>query len=158
MHRITTTRRTTARATPAAAFDRFVHLELADIMRGFGPLAAVSGTSGQTGPWDRAGSERLIHTDDGHAVRQRVLRCERPRRFRYRIDRFPAPIDRLVEEAISEWRFDATDGHTRIEWTYTYCTRGLLATVILLPIVKLLWAGYMSRIIAAVRRTCEAPG
>ena len=71
----------TARA-PADAFDAIVPIDLTAMMRGMGPLPAVTGVRDQTGPWDVAGSARTVELSDGTTVDERILAVYRPAAFR----------------------------------------------------------------------------
>jgi Polyketide cyclase / dehydrase and lipid transport len=127
-------------------------------MLGYGPLPAVSATEGQTGPWDRPGSARVVRLADRTEAREEVTACERPRRFAYRVEGFTHPVlGRLVRQARGEWLFEeAGPSSTAVQWSYTFEPRSVVAVPVLLPIVKILWSGYMGRALRELKRLAEA--
>jgi Polyketide cyclase / dehydrase and lipid transport len=130
-----------------ALFARFIPIKLEDILHRYGLIPAVTGTSDQTGPWDVVGSSRTVHLADGSSARERVTRCESPALFAYTVDGFTNPIRFLVREARGVWVFEE-DGEVR--WTYTFAARSLPAALLLAPIVRVLWRGFMRRALDAL--------
>lgn len=144
---------------PAQVFD-FIAAEevLPQILTGYGPLPAVVGTSGHTGPWTVAGSRRKVHLADGGSVSEQVTLFARPARFAYRVWDFTHPVIRLLaESARGEWRFDF-DGSaaTRVVWTYTFVPRHALARWLVWLIANVLWRGYMRVCLVNSRAQLEA--
>lgn len=130
-----------------ALFARFIPIRLEDILHGYGPVPAVVGTSDQTGPWDVVGSQRTVHLADGSTARERVTRCEAPRAFGYTVDRFTNPIRLLAREARGAWVFDEGG---EVRWTYAFAARSAPAALVLLPIVRIFWRGFMRRALDAL--------
>lgn len=126
---------------------RFVPVKLEDILRGYGPVPAVTGTSGQTGPWDVVGSSRTVHLADGSSASERVTRVEAPRVFGYTVSGFTNPIRFLAREARGVWVFEE-DGEVR--WTYAFAARSPAHAVVLAPVVRVLWRGFMRRALDAL--------
>lgn len=142
---VAVTRQAVIPGTPDAVF-KFIAAEdvLPKVLTGYGPLPAVVGTSGHTGPWDRPGSARVIHLADGSTVREQVTHHDGPRFFAYRVWDFGNPIvRRLADEARGEWTFVAVPGGTQATWTYTFRARNGWAALPLSGIAQLLWRGYM---------------
>jgi Polyketide cyclase / dehydrase and lipid transport len=115
------------------------------ILRRWGPVPGVVGTSGLTGPWDTPGSERTVLLADGGTARERVLAWERPWRFEYRVDRFTNPLGRLADHAIGSWEFAETARGSSFRWTYAFTPRGRLAAPLLSAFVRTAWARYMAQ-------------
>lgn len=69
----------------ARLYDVFIPIELERILGAVWPVPAVTGTSGQSGPWDVVGSSRTVHLADGSTAREAVTHVERPAEFGYRV-------------------------------------------------------------------------
>jgi hypothetical protein len=141
---------TTVTARVAAAqeplFEWFIPIELPRILVGWGPIPAVVASTDQSGPWDRPGSQRTVHLADGHTAREQVTACERPTSFGYTVTTFSNALRHLASEGRGEWWFTpASADTTDVRWTYTFVARSRLAGLVLLPVVKLAWRGYMRR-------------
>jgi Polyketide cyclase / dehydrase and lipid transport len=145
-------------------FARFIAVDLPDILKRYGPVPAVARTSGQTGPWDVVGSSRTVHLSDGSSATERVTACEAPRHFGYTVSGFTNPVRLLAGEARGQWSFDPdpdADGGgggeaTRVRWTYAFEARSRPAALLLAPVVKLAWRGYMRRALTELDRLARA--
>jgi len=127
-------------------FDWFIPIELPRILTGWGPVPAVVSTSEQSGPWDVIGSRRTVALADGSTAHERVTACERPSAFGYTVDGFSGPIRHVAREGRGQWWFEpAGDAETDVRWTYTFEARSRAAAVLLTPIVKIAWRGFMRR-------------
>jgi len=127
-------------------FDWFIPIELPRILTGFGPVPAVVATSEQSGPWDVPGSRRTVHLADGSTAHERVTSCERPAGFGYTVDGFSGPVRHLAREGRGAWTFTAAGAaETDVRWTYTFEARSRAAALVLTPVVKLAWRGFMRR-------------
>ncbi len=143
-HPISATVRARIAKPRAALFDYFIPIELPRILLGYGPVPAVAATSDQSGPWDRVGSTRTVHLADGSSAREQVSACDRPAFFAYRVSEISSYLARLVLEGRGQWRFtEAAADATEVSWTYTFAARSQLARLALIPVVRLLWRGYM---------------
>jgi hypothetical protein len=128
----------------AELFDYFIPIELSRILLGFGPIPSVVSTTDQSGPWDQPGSSRTVHLADGNTAHEQVTDCERPRHFAYRVSEFSNSIRHLAKEAYGEWWFTETSADTtEVVWTYSFVARSAAAQLLMLPVVKLLWRGFM---------------
>jgi hypothetical protein len=144
-------------AAPAALFDWFIPIELPRILLKYGPIPAVTSTTEQTGPWDVVGNNRKVHLADGHTARETVTGYERPGYFAYRVSDFDNFIGRLATNARGRWWFtDGPNGSTDIRWTYTFNARNPLTAMMLLPILKTFWRGFMRRAITTLRELAVA--
>ncbi len=126
-------------------FACFVPIELPRILRRHGPIPAVVGTRDQTGPWDEVGSARVVELADGHTASERVTACETPARFAYTVSGFTNVVRHLAREAHGEWVFEEADGGraTDVRWTYAFVARSGPAALLLAPVVRTAWRGYM---------------
>jgi polyketide cyclase/dehydrase/lipid transport protein len=115
------------------------------VLRRWGPIPAVVGTRGLTGPWDKPGSERTVLLGDGSSVREQVLAWERPRCFEYRVDRFTNPLGRLADHATGRWDFSGSAERSSFCWTYAFEAEGRLAAPLLSLFVRIAWARYMGQ-------------
>ena len=141
---------TTASVRVAAAreplFDWFIPIELPRILTGYGPVPAVVSTSDQSGPWDQPGSRRTVHLADGHTAHERVTACQRPASFGYTVDGFTNVLRHFASEGRGQWSFEpAGDDATDVRWTYTFQARSAAAALLLTPVVKIAWRGFMRR-------------
>jgi hypothetical protein len=155
--KISTTVTARVAAPRAALFDWFIPIPLPRILREYGPIPSITSTTGQTGAWDVPGSSRVVHLADGHTARETVTACERPGYFAYRVGDFDNFLGRLAAQATGEWRFTDEPGETTgIRWTYTFHARNAFAAMVMLPIVKIFWRGFMRQAIAALRELALA--
>ena len=143
------------RAPRREVFNWFIPVKLQDILLGYGPLPAVVGTSGQTGPWDQPGSSRTVHLADGNTAQEQVTAYEYPRYFAYRVSGFTNVLRFFTHEALCQWWFEDAGDSTRITWTYTFNAKSPLRKLLLAPIVKLLLNGYMRVGMRAVKAQAE---
>lgn len=128
----------------AELFDCFIPIELPRILLGYGPVPAVVSTSDQSGPRDRPGSSRTVHLADGNTAHEQVTAYERPRYFAYRVSEFSNFIRHLSDEACGQWWFTETSADVNeVVWSYSFLARSRAAQLILLPVVKLAWRGFM---------------
>ncbi len=127
-------------------FDWFIPIELPRILTGWGPVPAVVSTSDQSGPWDTPGSRRTVHLADGSHAHERVTACARPAVFGYTVNGFSGPVRHVAVEGRGQWWFEAAgDGATDVRWTYTFQARSRAAALLLTPVVKIAWRGFMRR-------------
>jgi hypothetical protein len=151
---IAITRVVTIPRPPAEVFD-FVAAEdvLPKVLTGYGPLPGVVATSANTGPWDRPGSERVVHLADGGSLREQVTAYRRPSYFSYRVWAFEsAAINNLTSSGRGEWSFAEIPGGTRIQWTYAFRRRNFITGIPLFVVVHVLWRGYMDACLANTER------
>jgi len=125
-----------------ALWARFVPVRLEDILGAYGPVPAVTGTSGQTGPWDVVGSSRTVHLADGSSATERVTAVHAPQVFAYTVSGFTNPVRFLAHEARGVWVFEESG---EVRWTYTFAARSRAAAILLAPVVRLAWRGFMRR-------------
>ena len=124
--------------------------ELDTVLRDEAGLPGVTRTTGTTGPWNVAGSTRIVHLSDGTTCRETVKVSTAPDYFAYRLTEFSSRlIGRLVQEANGQWWFTDEGAGTKAKWTYTAEARSPLGMPILVPVIRILWRRYMS---AAIRR------
>ena len=116
----------------------------------------VAKTTDTTGPWDKAGSTRIVHLTDGTTVRETVTSATAPDYFAYRLTEFSSPMVRmLVKEARGQWWFTDSGSGLQAKWTYTAESRNPLAAVLLVPVIKILWNRYMKAAMNVTKTRAE---
>lgn len=131
--------------------------ELDTVLRDEAGLPGVTRTTGTTGPWNVAGSTRIVHLSDATFCRETVKVATAPDYFAYRLTEFSSRIIRLlVSEANGQWWFTDEGAGTRAKWTYTAESRFFLATPVLVPVIKILWRRYMRSALARITARAEA--
>jgi hypothetical protein len=130
--------------------------ELDTVLRDEAGLPGVTRTTGTTGPWDVAGSTRIVHLSDGTFCRETVRTATAPHYFAYRLTEFSSRLIRmLVREANGQWWFTDEGASTRAKWTYTAESRTFLATPILIPVIRIMWNRYMSTAMRHIKTRAE---
>lgn len=158
-HDVTVVREALLSGPPAEVFD-YIAGEgvLPELLTGYGPLPAVTGTSQVSGPWSVPGSQRIVHTADGHTIREQVVLYERPRRFAYCLWGFSHPLlRRLADGGSGDWTFTATAQGTHVRWAYTFSAGSRLQALPLALMARWLWTGYMDTCLANARRIRSGP-
>jgi hypothetical protein len=156
-HLLSTTAAARIHKPQAALFDYFIPIELPRILLGYGPVPAVVSTSEQSGPWDVPGSTRTVHLADGTSAREQVTDCEPSHYFAYRVGDFSNLIRHLAGEARGEWWFTkAGEDATDVVWKYSFVARSAPAQLVLTPVVKLAWRGYMRGAMRSFSELAEA--
>jgi hypothetical protein len=115
---------------------------LPEVLTGYGPLPAVVGTSGNTGPWDTSGSSRIVHLKDRSTAREEVTGYDRPAFFSYKTSEFTFALRHLAAGATGQWWFTADGAATSVRWTYTFKAKGWLTSIVLQ-----LFAGFLGPVI-----------
>jgi len=131
--------------------------ELETVLRDAAFLPGVARTTDTTGPWDKPGSTRIVHLTDGTTVRETVTSATAPDYFAYRLTEFSSAMIRmLVKEARGQWWFTDNGPGLQAKWTYTAVSRNPIATLMLYPVIKILWHRYMTAAMKATRQRAEA--
>ena len=131
--------------------------QLETVLRDAAFLPGVAKTTGTTGPWDVAGSTRIVHLTDGNTCRETVKVATSPDYFAYRLTEFSNPlIGMLVKEANGQWWFTDEGSGTKAKWTYTAESRFFLGMIVLVPVIKILWNRYMKAAMNQTRIRAEA--
>ena len=102
--------------------------QLETVLRDEAGLPGVTRTTGTTGPWDVAGSTRIVHLSDGTTCRETVKVATAPDYFAYRLTEFSSRmIGRLVQEANGQWWFtdegSGTQGEVDVHGRGQVCAR-----------------------------------
>ena len=133
------------------------YTELDTVLRDEAGLPGVTRTTGTTGPWDVAGSTRIVHLSDETTCRETVKTATAPDYFAYRLTDFSSRmVGMLVREANGQWWFTDEGAGTHAKWTYTAEARSLLAMPLLIPVIKILWHRYMSSAMKQVKTRAES--
>ena len=154
---VAVTRTIVLRVPPGEAFDFLAGADvLPKILKGHGLLPAVTGTSEQTGPWDKPRSARS--TSSRTTVREEVLRAERGVYFGYHVWDYTNPLfKRLVDHARGSFEFRPEGAGTSVAWTYAFVPRSAAARPLLWLIVHLLYQGYMESCLRETMRILSVP-
>ena len=130
--------------------------QLETVLRDAAFLPGVAKTTDTTGPWDKAGSTRIVHLTDGTTVRETVTSATAPDYFAYRLTEFSSPMVRmLVKEARGQWWFTDSGSGLQAKWTYTAESRNPLAAILLVPVIKILWNRYMKAAMNVTKARAE---
>lgn len=124
-----------------------------------GLLPAVVEVRDQPATWGKPGQTRELILSDGGSVIEHITNVEPLGFFAYNLTDFHKLFGKLVDHARAEWTFTKDSSGTRIHWSYTFFPKPG-AGLLLRPIVRLLWAPYMRkvlpRIVAEVERQSAA--
>jgi hypothetical protein len=148
-------------AAPRAAFYAWLvpgvfSNQLETVLRDAASLPGVTKTTGTTGPWDAAGSTRIVHLTDGTSCRETVQEATAPDYFAYRLTEFSSPpVAGLVKEAGGQWWFTDEGGGTHAKWTYTAESKTPAGIILLNPIIKILWNHYMTAALGVIKARAE---
>jgi len=130
--------------------------QLDSVVRDEAGLPGCTKTTGTTGPWDVAGSTRIVHLSDETFVRETVKVATAPDYFAYRLTDFSdRMIGMLVREAGGQWWFTDEGSGTHVKWTYTAESRNMLAMLILFPVIRILWNRYMRSSMRVIKTRAE---
>ncbi len=130
--------------------------ELHTVVRDEAGLPGCTKTTGTTGPWDVAGSTRIVHLADETFVRETVTVATAPHYFDYRLTDFSGRLVRLlVREARGQWWFTDEGAGTHVKWTYSAESRTWLAMPILFPVIRILWNRYMRSSMRVIKERAE---
>jgi hypothetical protein len=133
------------------------YTELETVLRDAAFMPGVTKTTGTTGPWDKPGSTRIVHLNDGTSVRETVTSATAPDYFAYKLTEFSSPmIRRLVKEARGQWWFTDQDNGLHAKWTYTAESKTFLGGLMLQPVIKILWHRYMKAAMKVTKERAEA--
>lgn len=135
-------------ASPETVFDVFLPIDLTSIMRGYGPLSAVTGVEDQTGDWSSIGESRIIRLADGHAMLETLTRVDRPDGFSYTLSHLTNVLRLLVHRFHGRWTFvdESTPGGApvvRAHWRYEFDVRSRLTRPLAGWILSRFWRPYM---------------
>jgi hypothetical protein len=131
--------------------------EIETVLRDAAFMPGVASTTDTTGPWDKAGSTRIVHLTDGNTVRETVTTATAPDYFAYRLTEFSNPVIRgLVKEARGQWWFTDSGSGLQAKWTYTAESKNPLGLFVLYPVIKILWNRYMKAAMSATKERAEA--
>ena len=130
--------------------------QLDSVVRDEAGLPGCTKTTGTTGPWDVAGSTRIVHLSDETFVRETVKVATAPHYFAYRLTEFSSRmIGLLVREASGQWWFTDEGSGTHVKWTYTAESRTRLAMLVLFPVIRILWTRYMQSSMRVIKTRAE---
>ena len=141
----------------ASAFEFFRDVDLASILTGMGPFAAVIAVESSAGRWDTPGLERTLRLADGRSLREQLTKIDAPGSFAYEIDRITGPLGWLVTGMSGRWSFERDgEGQTIARWNYAFRIRSKLAWLLAWPVLRVLWRRYMQQVLSRTARLAEA--
>jgi hypothetical protein len=116
----------------------------------------VTRTTGTTGPWNVAGSTRIVHLSDETTSRETVRVATAPDYFAYRLTELSSPLLRmLVREANGQWWFTDEGAGTHVKWTYTAEGQSFLVMPVLFPVIRIFWNRYMRSAMNRIKARAE---
>lgn len=122
----------------------------------YGPIPGITRAEIVGAQPPQAGVERHIHMTDGNVVEEELLTYERPSQHRYRWLKPPAfPFSLIVRTGEGDWRFTATNGGTRIDWTYSFELTSALAWPLAAPLM-IVFRRWMQRALLRARTVLAA--
>jgi len=130
--------------------------ELESVVRDEAGLPGCTKTTGTTGPWDVAGSTRIVHLSDETCVRETVKVATAPDYFAYRLTDFSSAMIRLlVREAGGQWWFTDEGTGTHVKWTYTAESTNIVTILLLFPVIRVAWNRYMRNSMRVIKERAE---
>jgi hypothetical protein len=134
----------------------FLSVDLHRIMHRYAILPAVIATSDQTGPMDKTGSKRVIRFSDGSTAVEEILESDPPGRIIYRVGELTSMFRFLIKEGRAQILFHQnTPSETTVEWRYTFYGHNWFATLLLKPLISILWRGFMRSALHRARQLAE---
>lgn len=133
-------------ASPEAAFDAVVPIDLTEHFTGYGPIPRIVSIQDQTGDWDAAGQSRRINLKDGSHVLEAIDVYERPGYFEYTVGPFSGFNRHVMSHAKGRFWFYGGDNGTLIRWSYTWYPKNAFV----LPVAWILtrvWKRYSEKLI-----------
>jgi hypothetical protein len=125
--------------TPEGAFDAVLASPLEEILGvRAGLVPAITGCSGQDGPWGTVGQTRTIEMADGGRVLETLVTADRPTHYRYRISDVRGPMRPLVRAIDGGFAFEAADDGTKVTWSWDLHSTNALARLAL-PVLGRSW-------------------
>lgn len=145
------------RTRPKQAYEASAPLDPTRFYPRFGPLPAVIEVRNQSGRWNAVGRTRTLMLSDGGHVVETITDTNSPTLFAYELSDFQKLFGSLVSGARAEWRFEPSDGGTRVRWSYTFFARSARGWLVWL-IVKLWWGRYMKRVLPPIANEIDHLG
>ena len=143
--------------TPIAkTFETAAAIDARVLVQQHGPLPGIVNVEGHDAPWSAVGQKRHMTLTDGSAVDEELTIFSTGHNFAYRVSNFTGVFAALVDHAIGEWHFTAVGADkTRIDWTYKFFPKGMIAEPVLWFVVKLLWPGYLKAALTRLKEQAE---
>ncbi len=121
---------------------------------GFGPIPAILAIH-PDGPM-RLGAERSVHNSDGSVLSECTSAIDPPHRHDYRLSGFRPPFSWLIGSAQASWRISALGNGARVDWSYSFGLRSVLAWPVAKPLISVCMATAMHRCLANMARLLDA--
>ena len=148
----------TVDAPVAKTFDAAAGIDARALVQKHGPLPGIVNIEGQDAPWSAVGQKRHMTLTDGSTVDEELTTFSAGNNFAYRVTKFSGVFAALVDHASGEWHFTTLGADkTRIDWTYKFFPKGMIAEPVLWFVVKLLWPGYLNTALKRLKQKAETP-
>ncbi len=112
---------------------------------GFGPIPGLERVVFDHGTYTLVGSESRVTNTDGSTHRERIVECERPRRFTVRIVELSGPFGWLVREIEERWELHPSGGGSHLERVFAFTLRSPLYWPLSLLLAQVLFRAAMRR-------------
>jgi hypothetical protein len=125
--------------SPELAFDAVLAAPLEDILGvRVGLIPAITGCTGQDGPWGTVGQARTIEMADGGRVLETLVKADRPSDYRYRISEVRGPMRPLVKGIDGRFAFEPVGAEARVTWSWDLHPTSAAARLAL-PLLGFFW-------------------
>ena len=137
--------------TPDAAYAAVLDAPLEAILGvRVGLIPAITGCTGQDGPWGTVGQTRTIEMSDGTRALETLVAADRPTDYRYRISDVRGLMMRpLVAGIDGRFAFEPTESGTRVTWSWDMRATNPV-TRLLLPALSPFWHRWARRMFSAL--------
>jgi hypothetical protein len=125
--------------TPEAAYDAVVNAPLEEILGvRVGLIPAITGCTGQDGPWGTVGQTRTVEMADGGRVLETLVVADRGSDYRYRISDVRGPMRPLVKAIDGRFAIEASGAGAKVTWSWDLHPTNAV-TRLALPLLGLSW-------------------
>ena len=120
---------------------------------GMGPIPALREITPDAP--SAVGATRQLLSADGSRLTERIVEWDPPRRHRYVLSGFAAPLAWLVRAGTAQWRLGERDGGTFVQWTYDFELTTPAAWPVAAPLLTVFMQGAMHRCLERMAGTLE---
>lgn len=147
----------TVNAPRALFYYWFLSVDPAKILRRYAILPSIAAARNQTGPLYLPGTTREFLFSDGTTAFEEILGSDPPSRVDYRVGRLTSMFRHLIREGRAQITFrEQPQGGTHVEWRYTFYGRNRAASLLLRPMVAVLWRGFIRAALLRAKRLAES--
>lgn len=131
--------------------------ELPDWLRESGPIKGVKSVDILIGPYDRPGARRTVIFHNGDTVQEELITCNPFSSYEYKVTAFSDFLKKLTDAAFGQFRFDPSNGQTKITWVYSYTYKNRYCRIILSLFIWLFFRRFMQRGLNNAKAQLEKP-